>query len=198
MIRKIVIMLAAMTAISAGAAAQNNLTVTGSVTDQDGYPLEGAAVRVKGTVSGVSVDKEGRFEMSVPADAVLIASYLGYLSQEKPVKGEHTINFILQEDTEYLDDVIVVAYGSMSKSDFTGSASQVSGEAIANSSRESVDKGMIGKVSGVRIASDNGDPGSAGNVQIRGVGSISADTAPLYVIDGVVMSSSTASVTFDS
>ena len=192
MIRKIVIMLAATIAFAAGAAAQD-LTVTGSVTDREGYPLEGATVLVKGTTRGVTSDPEGRFEISAAPDAVLVASYLGYVSQEKPVRGEHTVNFILQEDTEYLDDVIVVAYGSMSKSDFTGSASQVSGEAIANSSRESVDKGMIGKVSGVRIASDNGDPGSAGNVQIRGVGSISAYTAPLYVIDGVVMSSSTAS-----
>ena len=192
MCRKIVVSLAAVIALAASAAAQNR-TVTGSVTDQEGYPLEGATVVVKGTTQGVTVDSEGRYEMSVPGNAVLLASYLGYVSQEKPVGGEHTINFILQEDTEYLDDVIVVAYGSMSKSDFTGSASQVSGEDIANSSRESVDKGMIGKVSGVRIASDNGDPGSAGNVQIRGVGSISASTAPLYVIDGVVMSSSTAS-----
>ena len=192
MIRKIVITLAATIAFAAGAAAQN-LTVTGSVTDQEGYPLEGATVLVKGTTRGVTSDSDGRYEIVVPGNAVLEASFLGYVSQDKPVMGEHTVNFILQEDTEYLDDVIVVAYGSMSKSDFTGSASQVSGEAIANASRESIDKGMIGKVSGVRIASDNGDPGSAGNVQIRGVGSISADTAPLYVIDGVVMSSSTAS-----
>ena len=157
MCRKIVVSLAAVIALAASAAAQN-LKVTGSVTDQGGYPLEGATVVVKGTTQGVTVDSEGRYEMSVPGNAVLLASYLGYVSQEKPVGGEHTINFILQEDTEYLDDVIVVAYGSMSKSDFTGSASQVSGEEIANSSRESVDKGMIGKVSGVRIASDNGDP----------------------------------------
>ena len=192
MCRKIVVSLAVFIALAAVAAAQN-LTVTGSVTDQEGYPLEGATVLVKGSAQGVTVDPEGRFEISVPGNAVLVASYLGYVSQEKPVGGEHTINFILKEDAEYLDDVIVVAYGSMSKSDFTGSASQVSGEDIAKSSRESIDKGMVGKVSGVRIASDNGDPGSAGNVQIRGVGSISASTSPLYVIDGVVMSSSTAS-----
>lgn len=192
MIRKIVITLAAIIGLAAVAAAQN-LTVTGSVTDWEGYPLEGATVLVKGTTAGVTVDPEGRYEITVQDDAVLVASYLGYVSQEKPVRGEHTLNFILSEDTEYLDDVIVVAYGTMSKSDFTGSAAQVSGSDIAKSSRESIDKGMVGKVSGVRIASDNGDPGSAGNVQIRGVGSISAGTSPLYVIDGVVMSSSTAS-----
>ena len=191
MVRKIVISLAAMIGLVASAAAQN-LIVTGTVTDPDGYPLDGATVLVKGTTTGVSVDPDGRYRLSVPENAVLVASYLGYLSQEKPVGGEHTINFILEEDANYLDDVIVVAYGTMTKSDFTGSASQVKGDELAQASRESIDKAMVGKVSGVRVSSDTGDPGSAGNVQIRGVGSISASTAPLYVIDGVVMSSSTA------
>ena len=109
----------------------------------------------------------------------------------KPVNGRDRIDFILQEDSNYLDDVIVVAYGTMSADDFTGSASQVKGDEIAGASKESIDKGMMGKIAGVRIASDNGDPGSAGNVQIRGVGSISAGTSPLYVIDGVVISSDT-------
>lgn len=191
MIRKIVISLAAIVGLCTIAAAQN-LIVSGSVTDPEGYPLDGATVLIKGTAHGVSVNSDGRYELSVPSDAVLVASYLGYVSQEKNVGGEHTINFMLSEDTAYLDDVIVVAYGAMSKSDFTGSAFQVSGNEIARASRESVDKGMIGKVSGVRVSSDTGDPGSAGNVQIRGVGSISAGTSPLYVIDGVVMSSATA------
>ena len=172
-------------------ASAQNLTVTGSVTDAEGFPMEGAAVVVKGTSSGTTTNPEGRFELSVPRDAVLVASYIGYISQEMKVGGEHTINFVLLEDSAYLDDVIVVAYGTMSKSDFTGSASQVSGDRIAQSSAESVDKGMIGKISGVRVASSTGDPGSAGSVQIRGVSSISAGTSPLYVVDGVVISSST-------
>lgn len=180
------VMLGFMTMASA-----QNLTVTGSVTDAEGFPMEGAAVVVKGTSSGTTTNPEGRFELSVPQDAILVASYIGYISQEVKVGGEHTINFVLLEDSAYLDDVIVVAYGSMSKSDFTGSASQVSGDRIAQSSAESVDKGMIGKISGVRVASSTGDPGSAGSVQIRGVSSISAGTSPLYVVDGVVISSST-------
>ena len=180
------VMLGFMTMASA-----QNLTVTGSVTDAEGFPMEGAAVVVKGTSSGTTTNPEGRFELSVPQDAILVASYIGYISQEMKVGGEHTINFVLLEDSAYLDDVIVVAYGSMLKSDFTGSASQVSGDRIAQSSAESVDKGMIGKISGVRVASSTGDPGSAGSVQIRGVSSISAGTSPLYVVDGVVISSST-------
>ena len=190
MVRKIVITLTALLGFLSLAAAQN-LKVSGTVTDSEGFPLDGATVIVKGTTTGVSVGSDGRYELNVTADAVLVASYLGYLSQEMPVGGEHTINFILAEDTAYLDDVIVVAYGTVSKSDFTGSASQISGDDLAQASRESVDKALVGKMAGVRIASDSGDPGSAGNVQIRGVGSISAGTAPLYVVDGVVMSSST-------
>ena len=190
MCRKIVISLAALCGFMAFAAAQD-LKVTGSVTDLEGYPLDGATVMVKGTMTGVSVGADGRYELSVPGDVVLVASYLGFLQQEKPVDGKSVLNFALSEDTAYLDDVIVIAYGAMSESDFTGSASQVRGDALAQASNESLDKGMVGKIAGVRIASDTGDPGSAGSVQIRGVGSISAGTAPLYVIDGVVMSSAT-------
>ncbi len=191
MCRKILILLASLLGLSAVATAQN-LMVSGSVTDPEGYPLEGATLMVKGTTYGTAANAEGRFELEVPSDAVLVASFLGYLSQEKSVSGEHTLNFILTEDSAYLDDVIVVAYGVMSKSDFTGSATQVRGDEIAQASSESLDKGLIGKISGVRIASDTGDPGSAGSVQIRGVSSISAGTSPLYVVDGVVMSSATA------
>ena len=147
MVRKIVISLAAMMGLIAAAAAQD-LIVTGSVTDVEGYPLDGATVLVKGTSNGVSVDSDGRYKLSVPKDAVLVASYLGYLSEERQVAGEHTVNFILSEDTAYLDDVIVVAYGAMSKSDFTGSAVQVKGDDLAQASRESIDKAMVGKVSG--------------------------------------------------
>ena len=190
MVRKIAIIMGAVMGFHAIASAQE-LTVSGSVTDQTGYPLEGATVLVRGTSSGTTTDAGGNYQIRTSADAELVVSYLGYLSEVKPVNGRDRIDFILQEDSNYLDDVIVVAYGTMSADDFTGSASQVKGDEIAGASKESIDKGMMGKIAGVRIASDNGDPGSAGNVQIRGVGSISAGTSPLYVIDGVVISSDT-------
>lgn len=190
MVRKIAIIMGAVMGFHAIASAQE-LTVSGSVIDQTGYPLEGATVLVRGTSSGTTTDAGGNYQISTSADAELVVSYLGYLSEVKSVNGRDRIDFILQEDSNYLDDVIVVAYGTMSADDFTGSASQVKGDEIAGASKESIDKGMMGKIAGVRIASDNGDPGSAGNVQIRGVGSISAGTSPLYVIDGVVISSDT-------
>ena len=173
-----------------GAAAQE-LTISGTVTDLNGYPLEGATVLVRGTSSGTTAGTDGSYTIKAAPDAELEVSYLGYLSQLRPVNGEARIDFILEEDMNFLDDVIVVAYGSMSESDFTGSASQIKGNEVAKASKESLDKGMMGKIAGVRISSDNGDPGSAGSVQIRGVSSISAGTSPLYVIDGVVISSAT-------
>ena len=107
MCRKIVISLAALLGMISVAAAQS-LVVAGSVTDLDGYPLEGAAIVVKGSATGTVTNAEGRYEFRVPQNAVLVASYIGYISQEKPVGGEHTINFMLTEDSEFLDDVIVV------------------------------------------------------------------------------------------
>lgn len=190
MVRKALMILAAVTAAFATAAAQD-LKISGTVTDQTGYPLEGATVMVKGTSTGTTTDAEGAFTLRAGPDAELLVSYLGYLSQVRPVNGQARMDFVLMEDTNFLDDVLVVAYGSMSESDFTGSASQIKGEEIAKASKESIDKGMMGKIAGVRISSDNGDPGSGGNVQIRGVGSISAGTSPLYVIDGVIISSAT-------
>ena len=190
MVKKVLIILAAVMASFATAAAQD-LKITGTVTDQTGYPLEGATVLVRGTTKGTTTDAEGRYLLNATQDAEIVVSYLGYLSQSKKADGKSQLDFVLMEDTNFLDDVIVVAYGTMSESDFTGSASQIKGEEIATASKESIDKGMMGKIAGVRISSDNGDPGSAGSVQIRGVGSISAGTSPLYVIDGTVISSAT-------
>lgn len=174
-------------------AAAQDLTVSGTVTDLTGYPLEGATVMVRGTSSGTTAGADGSYSLKAAPDAELVVSYLGYLSQIIPVDGKSRVDFVLQEDMNFLDDVLVVAYGTMSESDFTGSAAQIKGEEVAKASKESIDKGMMGKIAGVRISSDNGDPGSAGSVQIRGVGSISAGTSPLYVIDGVVVSSASES-----
>ena len=192
MVRRTAFIMAAFMMTSIIAAAQD-LTVSGTVTDLTGYPLEGATVMVRGTSSGTTAGADGSYSLKAAPDAELVVSYLGYLSQIIPVDGKSRVDFVLQEDMNFLDDVLVVAYGTMSESDFTGSAAQIKGEEVAKASKESIDKGMMGKIAGVRISSDNGDPGSAGSVQIRGVGSISAGTSPLYVIDGVVVSSASES-----
>ena len=174
------------------ASAQSTITVTGTVTaERDGQPIAGAYVLVNGTNIGTITDADGNFGIkAVPADAKeLIVTFLGMSTASAKVQEGH-LDIVMHEDATFLEETIVVAYGTMSKSDFTGSASQVKGDEIAKGSRESLQKGMVGKFSGVRVSSDNGDPGSSGNVQIRGVGSISAGTSPLYVVDGLVISSS--------
>ncbi len=174
-------------AVSAVAFAQN-IQVKGVVSDsQTGEAVPYASIQLKGTMTGTTTNGNGEYTISVPANGTLVFSYVGYTTQEAAVNGKGQINILLVPDAEYLDDVIVVAYGTASKAAFTGSATQVKGEDIAKVSHESIDKGLIGKVAGVRISSDNGDPGSAANIQIRGISSISASTQPLYVIDGVAI-----------
>lgn len=169
-----------------------NISVRGSITDaSSGETLPGATVVVKGTLTGGVSDVEGKYAVTVPSNGTLVFSIIGFKTVEVPVNGRAVIDVALDADTEFLDDVLVVAYGTASRAAFTGSATQVKGEEIAKMSSESIDKGLQGKVAGVRIASDNGDPGSAANIQIRGVGSISASTQPLYVIDGVVVDPAT-------
>ena len=174
------------------ASAQTTITVTGTVTaERDGQPIAGAYVLVNGTTIGTITDADGNFGIkAVPADAKeIIVTFLGMSTASAKIHEGH-LDIVMHEDATFLEETIVVAYGTMSKSDFTGSASQVKGDDIAKGSRESLEKGMMGKFAGVRISSDNGDPGSSGSVQIRGVGSISAGTSPLYVVDGMVISSS--------
>lgn len=190
--RKLKAFLSALLLTVAFAAYAENVTVKGVVTDaSNGETLPGAAVMVKGTTNGVVTDFNGAYTISAPADAVLCFSSVGYKGVEEPVGGRGVINVVLTPDSELLDDVIVVAYGTASKAAFTGAATQVKGEEIAKSSHESIDKGLIGKVAGVRLGVDNGDPGTAANIQIRGIGSVSASTQPLYVIDGVVIDPAT-------
>ncbi len=168
--------------------------VTGSVSQPDGTPVVGAYVLVTGTTTGASTDANGIFTINnVPSNAeTLTSTCIGLKTTVTPI-GKGFVKIVMEEDSEFLDDVLVVAYGTASKAAFTGSASQVKGDELTKVSKESIGKALVGKVAGVRVSSDNGDPGSAGNVQIRGVGSFSASTQPLYVIDGVVIDPSSSS-----
>ncbi|MBR8537209.1 TonB-dependent receptor [Carboxylicivirga sediminis] len=161
--------------------------VTGTVTDAtDGSPIPGVSVFVKGTTIGTVTTPDGTYTLSVPNDApAVVFSFVGMTTQEIAYTGQTVINAAMQSDAVDVDEVIVVAYGTAKKSSFTGSASNVKTEKILSSKTESVDKALAGKVSGVRVASTTGDPGASGEIQIRGIGSISGSTQPLYVIDGV-------------
>ena len=161
--------------------------VTGTViSEEDGLPVVGASVLVKGTTTGTVTDMDGKFTLTnVPSSAkTLMISFIGLRTQEVEIKP--VVNVALKLDTETLDEVIVVAYGTAKKASFTGSASVMkAGELSAP--KESLVKSLQGKVAGVRVGGSTGDPGSDQAILIRGISSISASSQPLYVIDGVAI-----------
>ena len=169
-------------------AVQQGKRVTGVVLDNAGIPIIGANIIVKGTTNGTVTDFDGNYTLEeVPADAVLVISYIGYLSQEIPVVNQTNIKVTLVEDTQALDEVVVVGYGTMRKSDVTGSIASTKGADILKGQSFSALDGLKGKASGVNIFSNSGQPGSNIRVLIRGVSTINSSTDPLYVVDGVVM-----------
>ena len=165
---------------------QQTLKVKGQVVDQDGEPLIGATVRVKGASSGSVTDIEGNFQIDAASDATLVVSYVGYKDREIAVRGRAVIEKIqMESDSQMLDQVVVVGYGTQKKADLTGSVSIVNAEELKRVSNSNISTMLEGKVAGVQITSD-GQPGADPAVRIRGIGSFGS-TAPLYVVDGVPM-----------
>ncbi len=167
-------------------------TVTGLITDADGEPIPGANVVIKGTLTGVVTDMIGKFEINVPnADAVLQISFVGFVTQEIRVGNQQIINVTLLEDTQELEEVVVVGYGVQRKSDVTGSISVATAEDILASPSFNALQGLKGKAAGVNIFNGTGNPLGVNEdpprVVIRGMNSINTTTAPLYVVDGVQM-----------
>ena len=170
-------------------AVQQGKKVTGVVVDGTGEPVIGANVVVKGTTNGTITDFDGNYTIEgVSANDVLVVSYIGYLSQEIPVGSQSAINVTLKEDTQTLDEVVVVGYGTMRKSDVTGSIGVAKGDDLTKNQNFSALDNLRGKVSGVNIFSNSSQPGAYSNrVVIRGMATINASSNPLYVVDGVVM-----------
>ncbi|MCR4959438.1 MAG: TonB-dependent receptor, partial [Prevotella sp.] len=164
--------------------------VSGQVVDQDGEPLIGATVKVKGTGTGVATDFDGNFQLDVPANATLVVSYVGYKDLEVAVNGRAALGTIsLESDNQTLEQVVVVGYGVQKKADLTGAVAVVDAEALKRVSHSNISTMLEGKVSGVQITSD-GQPGADPLVRIRGIGTLNGNQAPLYVIDGVPMGTS--------
>lgn len=168
--------------------AQNGKTITGVVNDEFG-PVAGANVIIKGTTNGTMTDMDGNFTISdVPEGAVLQVSFIGYLTKELPVGNQTSFTVMLTEDSQALEEVVVVGYGTMRKSDVTGSIGVAKGEELAKSQNFSALENLRGKVSGVNIFSNSSQPGAYANrVVIRGMATINSSSDPLYVVDGVVM-----------
>ena len=165
---------------------QQTITVKGQVVDQEGEPLIGATVRLKGAQTGVVTDFDGNFTIDVPGNAVLEVSYVGYKDREIAVRNRAILETIqLESDSQLLEQVVVVGYGTQKKADLTGSVSVVNAEELKRVSHSNISSMLEGKVAGVQITTD-GQPGADPSVRIRGIGSFGS-TAPLYVIDGVPM-----------
>ena len=166
-----------------GEAAQQANKVTGIVKDANGEPVIGANVMVKGQSIGTITDIDGRFVLDAPKDAVLQITYIGYVSQEVKVSGNKELNVVLKEDTETLDEVVVIGYGTAKKSDLTGATAQIKPEALTSSVVGNALESLQGKAAGVAVFNDN-KPGASPSIRVRGSGSITASNEPLYVVDG--------------
>lgn len=168
-------------------AAQQGRTVKGVISDTSGEPIIGANVTVKGTTIGTVTNFDGEYSLEVPANTILSVSYIGYVSKDVQTGNQSTVNVTLAEDTQALDEVVVVGYGTQRKSDVTGSISVTAAEDILKTSSFNALSGLKGKASGVNIFSNSGQPGGPTRVMIRGIGTINSSSNPLYVVDGVVM-----------
>lgn len=170
------------------------LTVKGTVADTRGEPLIGVTVQVEGESTGTVTDFDGNFILpNVPSDATLLVTYVGMRSQTVAVNGRTFIEVVMHEDTELLEEVVVVGYGQMRRSDLTGAVVSVTDAAIKKSIPTSIDQVLQGRAAGVQIQANSGTPGASSAIRIRGVNSLNATNQPIFVIDGVIVDSSTDS-----
>ncbi|MBE0422652.1 MAG: TonB-dependent receptor [Lutibacter sp.] len=160
-------------------------TVTGKVSDASG-PLPGVTVLIKGTKTGTQSDFEGNYSIRANTGAVLQYSFVGMKTVEQTVGASNSINIVMQEDAQSLEEVIVVAYGTAKKSDYTGAATQINSDQLSNRSLANVSSALEGASAGVSVTAASGQPGSGQDIRIRGFGSVGASSAPLYVVDGMV------------
>lgn len=171
-------------AIAAPVYAQQSASVSGVVSDKSG-PVMGVAVFVKGTANGASTDIDGRYSLSgISKGDIIVISCIGYETQEIVYNGQSTLNITL-DDTQFIDEVVFVAYGTTKKSSFTGSASVVKADQIEKISGSGFAETLQGMSAGVQVVNNEGTPGSEPRIQIRGIASMSGKTAPLYIVDGM-------------
>ena len=165
------------------ASAQN---VSGHISDKaTGEPLAGVGVAVSGTTRGVVSDLDGNYSVEAGSDAVLVFGILGYKTVQEKVSGRATVNVVLEQDVTMLDEVVLLGYSSMKRTELSSSVVSVQGEKLRDVSTSSLSKMLQGKVAGLEVYSNSGAPGSGATIRIRGTGSITASSDPLYIVDGV-------------
>lgn len=195
-LRLVLTFLAIVVSATLWAAVQQEIRISGTVIS-DGEPLPGVSVQIKGETTGTITDMDGKYSISAPSDAILVYRFVGLKTVEQPVNGRNIINVTLESDSKELDEVMVVAYATAKKYSFTGAASTVKGDEIAKLQVASVSRALEGTVSGVQASAASGQPGTDAEVRIRGIGSINASSAPLYVVDGVPFDGSVNSINPD-
>ncbi|MGN1210234.1 MAG: SusC/RagA family TonB-linked outer membrane protein, partial [Candidatus Cryptobacteroides sp.] len=167
-----------------------NILVSGTVVDSQGVPLIGATVMVENTTTGTNTDVDGHYSLSVPADARLVFSTIGYANVVEEVNGRRQISVIMKEDSEYLDATIVIGYGTGQKiGNIVGSVTTVSSDELAERPSANIGDALQGKVAGLQIFNTSGEPQSSVSIRLRGESSLNLSTAPLYILDGVPVSS---------
>src|SRR5690606_8993364 len=164
----------------------DQINVTGTVTSSaDGLGLPGANVLIKGTFTGTVTDIDGRYTLDVPeATDTLVFSSIGYVTQEVPVNGRTTVNVVMEEDVESLDEVVVVGYGTQSARQVSSAVSKVDFDELSDLPVAQFSQKLQGKLAGVQVSQTTGTPGGGMDIRIRGAASITAGTSPLYVVDG--------------
>lgn len=165
------------------------VAITGTVTDETGEPIIGATVLEKGTKVGASTDIDGNFSLKISGKNPLLVSYVGMNTQEVDVTGKSHIDVVMKENSVVLDDVVVIGYGTARKKDLTGSVSSLSSKAIENVPVVNVAEAMSGKLAGVNVTTSEGSPDAEINIRVRGGGSITQESTPLYIVDGFPVSS---------
>ena len=185
MVKKVVLSMVATLLLGCFGAFAQGQRVTGTVTDETGAPVIGAAVVVEGTTRGTSTDVAGYYQIQASADANLVVSYLGYQTQTVAVAGRSTVDVVLVTDSEQIEEVVVQAFGVAKKEAFTGSAATIKSDELTKTQSSSVANALQGKVAGLQTTQGSGSLGSEPTIRIRGIGSINAGNDPLWVVDGV-------------
>jgi len=163
------------------------VNITGTVLDEDGVPLAGVSILEKGSQNGVVSDFDGKYSINVKTNAVLMYSYLGYKTLEKPTKGQSVVNVLMSPDFQQLDETVVIGYGSLQRKDLTGSVASVDMKGVKEAPVVNFVQALAGRVAGVQVSGGSGEPGSGLNIVIRGGNTVNGSNAPLFVIDGFVM-----------
>lgn len=185
-IKKVTLLIIGFCFFVVGSISAQNITVTGKVVDNSGAALPGASILKKGTNIGVQTDLDGKFSLTnVNENATLIISFIGFIKQELAVKGRTVIKVVLVPESTQLNEIVVVGYETVRKKEVTGAVSRISGAEVKNSPAASVESAFQGKLAGVQVQQNSGQPGSAIQVRVRGFSSIGAGSDPLYIIDGV-------------